>query len=103
MNLSSMSPRQRETASGEHDYYDLDRWQALADRLGARPSVGAMTIDLLFSLGCGPVSIFGFDFKRSLSYYMTSQHIGPHDYTAEEAYCMEMVRTNDWSFHSSHG
>ncbi len=79
-------------------FYDLDRWQALSGVLGSRPSVGAMTLDFLTTVDAGEVSIFGFDFKRSGTNYESRQHIGPHDYAAEERFCMDLSLRLEWKF-----
>ena len=44
-----MSPKFRNRPTGSIDccFYPISHWQTLHDRLGARPSVGAMTIDLV--------------------------------------------------------
>jgi len=96
-----MSPKRRAGAarSGMPDgvaFYDLGRWEALHARLGARPSVGAMVLDWLSAGGPREVVIFGFDFKRTLTAYQAQQHVGPHDYAAEEAFCETLVARHGW-------
>jgi hypothetical protein len=97
-----MSPKGRDAAPRSRlppmtEFYDLDRWQALHDRLGSRPSVGAMVLDHLSAKGPQGVTVFGFDFKRSDTFYQQTQHIGPHDYRSEEALCEQLVRANRWN------
>ena len=98
-----MSPRFRdtidETFPPEITFYDLSLWESLRARLGARPSVGAMALDFLSHASPARVSIFGFDFKTSGTFYEQHQHVGPHDYSAERAYCEEMTGANGWTFH----
>jgi hypothetical protein len=97
-----MSPKERDAAPRSQlppmtEFYDLDRWQALHDHLGSRPSVGAMVLDYLSTKDPRGVTVFGFDFKRSHTFYQQKQHIGPHDYRSEEAFCEELVRASRWN------
>ncbi|MBH0237648.1 glycosyltransferase family 29 protein [Methylobrevis albus] len=78
-------------------FYDARRRSALMGRLKARPSVGAMVIDLVASSGVKTATVFGFDFKRTNTYYRQKVHIGPHDYDSEEQFCLETVEQNGWS------
>lgn len=104
-----MSPKGREDAelaippemAPWLSYYDLERWQRLQARLGARPSVGAMTIDHLDGQDARSVTIFGFDFKRTKSVDEVVSHIGPHDYTQEQAYCLDRAAARGWTFRAS--
>lgn len=77
-------------------FYDIDRWEALEARLGARPSVGAMVLDLVSSFNPAAVGVFGYDFKRTLTWYEPKQHIGPHSYEAEERFCEELAGAHGW-------
>lgn len=82
----------------EHvQFYDAARRAALIERIGARPSVGAMVLDLVSVSGAKSATIFGFDFKRTSTYYRQRAHIGPHDYDQEELYCLETVEKMGWS------
>ena len=88
-------------------YYDLDRWNALAERLSARPSVGAMSLDamspdamsldLVRAAGPRQATLFGFDFKTTGTFYENFQHVGPHDYERERTYCAELLNTPGWT------
>jgi len=95
--LMWMSPKSRDAASGDFLFYDLNRWANLNALLGARPSVGAMVLDFVSSLDPDGVEIYGFDFKRSLTHYQDRQHIGPHDFFAEERFCEDLARERNWS------
>jgi hypothetical protein len=79
-------------------FYDLGRWEALHARLGARPSVGAMVLDWLSACDPREVAIFGFDFKRTPTSYQTKEHVGPHDYAAEQVFCEALVARHGWHF-----
>ena len=96
-----MSPKGREDAAAAGlpaatEFYDLGRWQAVHDRLGARPSVGAMVLDYLSALGPAAVTVFGFDFKRTRTFYRPDDFVGCHDYRAEEAFCTALARERGW-------
>ncbi|WP_171121955.1 MULTISPECIES: glycosyltransferase family 29 protein [unclassified Ruegeria] len=95
-----MSPKLREKSAqtnwGDMSFYPLDRWERLHQRLNARPSVGAMTVDLISSLRPKQVSIFGFDFKRTLTNYSEKQHLGPHDFQSEEIFVQGTAAKLGW-------
>jgi hypothetical protein len=55
-----------------------------------------MILDYLSSQSAGGVSIFGYDFKRSLTVGYDQQYLGPHDFRAEEEYCREMAKRSCW-------
>jgi hypothetical protein len=95
-----MSPKFRDEYDGSIDvcFYPLEFWQELHDRLKARPSVGAMTVDLVSRSAADAVSVIGFDFKRSGTFYASGQHIGPHDYVAESRYVLETCAAKAWRF-----
>jgi hypothetical protein len=91
-----MSPKYRAGAKGRFEFYELERWHALRAKLGARPSVGAMILDYVGSKSVGGVSMFGYDFKRSLTIGYDQQYLGPHDFRAEEEYCAGMANRSGW-------
>lgn len=95
-----MSPRARRRYWGTPGvrFYALDHWQALRSRLGARPSVGALAIDLISRSAARTASILGFDFKASGTFYAAQQHLGPHDYRAESRYILGLVKERSWCF-----
>lgn len=98
-----MSPKSRDEFDGSVPccFYPLECWDALQAHLGSRPSVGAMTIDLVSRAVPGAVSIFGFDFKRTETFYNKSTAVGPHDYQAEERYAMDNTQRPGWRFIAS--
>jgi hypothetical protein len=79
-------------------FYPRAYWQRLNDRLGARPSIGALTIDLVARATPREVTVIGFDFKRTGTFYQGFNHIGPHDFSAEARYVMDMVEKKGWRF-----
>jgi hypothetical protein len=95
-----MSPKCRDDYDGSIDvsFYPLEFWHDLHRRLAARPSVGAMTVDLVSRSSARAVSVFGFDFKRSGTFYDPSLHVGPHNYAAESRYILDLCASHDWRF-----
>ena len=73
-------------------------WRAMRDRLGARPSVGAMTIDLVSRASPRQVTVIGFDFNRSKTFYETRTLPSPHDFAAEERYVTDLIARRSWRF-----
>lgn len=95
-----MSPRARQHYQDAQgiSFYPVDWWKSLRDALGARPSVGAMTVDLISRSAACAVSVLGFDFKASGTFYTAQQHVGPHDYRAESRYVLGMIEERSWRF-----
>ncbi len=95
-----MSPKFRDWQGGGVDccLYPLPYWQALHDKLGARPSVGAMTIDLVSRAAPREVTIIGFDFNRSRTFYETRTLPSPHDFAAEVRYLTDLIARRSWRF-----
>ena len=95
-----MSPKFRDWQGGGIDccFYPKAYWRALRDRLGARPSVGAMTIDLVARASPRQVTIIGFDFNRSKTFYETRTLPSPHDFAAEERYVTDLIARRSWRF-----
>ncbi len=98
-----MSPKLREKSArfnwGDMSFYPLDRWKRLHQRLNARPSIGVMTVDLISYLRPRQVSIFGFDFKRTLTIYSEKQHLGPHNFCNEEIFVKDTAAKLGWQLH----
>lgn len=67
----------------------------LGERLGAKPTTGALLIDLLLRSGLGTLTLYGFDFfaTGSLSGRRTAQQV-PHDFTAEARWVADLMRTD---------
>ena len=95
-----MSPKFRDRRAGTVDccFYPIADWQALHDRLGARPSVGAMTVDLVSRASPRQVTVIGFDFNRSKTFYETRTLPSPHDFAAEERYITDLIARRSWRF-----
>lgn len=71
-----------------------EHWhRELYDRLGARPSTGAMAVDLLQRTvdDVSQISVFGFDFWGSPTTYTGIIKAAPHDPVAEERFVRAAV------------
>lgn len=93
-----MSPKRKrldwDSASGPgfylHPLADID---ALAGRLGAPPTTGAMMIDLLLRSDLAALTLYGFDFFASLS--LSGRRAAadvPHDFAAEAAWVADLLQ-----------
>ena len=93
-----MSPKRKRldwaTANGPgfylHPLADID---ALAGRLGAPPTTGAMMIDLLLRSDLAALTLYGFDFFASLS--LSGRRAAadvPHDFAAEAAWVADLLQ-----------
>jgi len=98
-----MSPKLRERFDGSYEcaFYPTRNWELLQQKIGERPSVGCMTIDMVSAGQPERVGIFGFDFKRSGTFYEDRIHLGPHNYSAEERYTLGKCEAANWEFYAS--
>jgi hypothetical protein len=78
-------------------YYPKRCWRILKNDLsGSRPSTGAMAVDLFCrQLSVVNITLYGFDFKKTKTFYLEQDHVGPHRYDLEEQFVTAVV--------SSHG
>lgn len=73
-------------------YYPVELWEKLSANLdGARPSSGMMAIDLAYRLKAKQINLFGFDFKKTKTFYLKEDHIGPHDWSKEQTLANKIV------------
>jgi hypothetical protein len=93
----AMSPKKR-TAAGIDlgkliPVYPAAWHKELHDRLGARPSTGAMAVDLLCRSvdDTASISVYGFDFWGSPTTYTGIAKAAPHDPRAEEDFVVASV------------
>lgn len=72
--------------------HPLEESSALQQRLGARPSTGALLIDLLARSDASAVTLYGFDFFASLSLSgrRTAEQT-PHDFAAERDWATALM------------
>ena len=95
-----MSPKRKRldwrSASGPGFYlHPLHDYRALAARLGAPPTTGAMMIDLCLRSRLSRLDLFGFDFfaSRSLSGRRTAEQV-PHDFGSEARWVRALMDTD---------
>lgn len=74
-------------------YYPKRCWRNLRKELsGSRPSTGAMAVDLFCrKLAVGNLTLYGFDFKKTKTFYLEQDRAGPHRYDLEETFVTELV------------
>ena len=76
--------------------YCIER-KMLVAQYGIKPSNGLIVLKRLASMDCKDVRIFGFDWKRTPTWYRevpsTPEH---HDYALEEKLCRELIREREW-------
>lgn len=67
-------------------------WDAMAERLNAPPTTGAMLIDLVTRSDAKSINLFGFDFFTSLSLSgrRTAAQV-PHDFAAEKQFVTDLI------------
>jgi hypothetical protein len=71
----------------------------LEKELDAPPSTGIQILYYLHDSSNTEVSIFGFDFKKTKTFY-EKRNKGQHDYTREKEFIMSMVSQNGWKFYN---
>lgn len=80
-------------------YFPLDLWEELFKTLKSRPSVDATSIYLIHKLKVPNVHVFGFDFKKTKTFYSSFNKRRTHDFEAEERFCSNLIAQNGWIFH----
>lgn len=61
----------------------------LKEIIGSQPSTGFMAIDMCLSMGAGKISLFGFDFEKTPTFYNPVGYKTRHDYSTEQALVSE--------------
>lgn len=64
----------------------------LRDRIGKQPSSGFMAIDLCLTAGAKSITLFGFDFGKTQTFYNDPNYITQHDYNTEEKIVLDYVK-----------
>jgi hypothetical protein len=77
----------------------IEQSTELYDKLSAPPSTGLQILEFLSSIGNKNVSIFGFDFKETKTFY-ENRNKGQHDYDKEKEFVMNLVSQNGWKFYN---
>ena len=79
--------------------YPIEYWKALKKSLSSRPSTGIMAFDMVERAQPSAISLFGFDWKETTSYYnlleSTGNPIGPHNWQAEKDYMQLKININN--------
>lgn len=71
-------------------FYAYRYWLADRNRIGRRPSSGYMMISYLLRLNsAASVTLYGFDFGATQTYYNPDAYRTPHDYAAERAIILD--------------
>ena len=70
----------------------------LANELDATPSTGLQVLYYLSEINNTNVSIFGFDFKKTRTFYET-RNKGQHDYVKERQFILGLVEKNSWKIY----
>lgn len=85
----------RIAASGRFYFFPHTYYRVLRARLGAKPSTGAMAIDLVTRSDAASLALYGFDFfaSRSLSSNLTAE-AAPHDFAAEAEWVRDLARSD---------
>lgn len=58
-----------------------------------KPSSGLMIIHYMMNFSPKKLSLFGFDFKKTPSYYTNNK--GPHDFLKEKEYVLNLINNNE--------
>lgn len=98
-----MSPRHRVMAYAAYGWrvplviYPVGFWRTLCTTLGARPSTGAMAVDLLTRCGeYAELRLYGFDFFQSGSLSQRNLHSPPpHDFERERSFILDLLGTGN--------
>ena len=77
----------------------LSQSQLLETKLTASPSTGMQILFYLDSIHNNDVSIFGFDFKATRTFYEI-RNKGNHDFQKEKNLILELVQKNNWKFYN---
>jgi hypothetical protein len=102
-----MSDKGRVPVRSNVFYYPLDLRCSLCERLGysidgpPRPSVGVMMLDYIRFQNPSSVSVYGFDWKETPTFYEPSKRREdePHNYDQERKYCLETLSAENFSFY----
>ena len=86
--------------------YPEEWYIELKNLLTSRPSTGMMVFDMVKNCNPDYVTLFGFDFKRTKTYYNDGTNsrdledvknpIGPHNWKREQEYTISICRNNGW-------
>lgn len=93
-----MTPKNRENIElfGEINYYPIELWRNLFDKIGSRPSTGIMAIDYVLSKNISAqIKLFGFNFYKTINFNGKGKGFRcPHDFEAEEKIIRDLASEN---------
>ncbi|QLA18218.1 hypothetical protein [Desulfolutivibrio sulfoxidireducens] len=101
-NIVWMTPKYRDKLSCSQVkniyFYPVAWWKDLFDILKSRPSTGCMAVDLVLHLiNNGRITLYGFDFWRTQTWYTKINRPGPHSPLAEENYIRAQMSHRQFS------
>lgn len=107
VHLSGMNRNETVVKKSNQFYlYPKEYWQSLKNVLTARPSSGMMVFDMVEKSNPSHVTMYGFDWKQTRTYYndglsgrqleSPSEPIGPHNWIAERQYIIGKVNKMNW-------
>ena len=107
VHLSGMNRNETVVEKSNQFYlYPKEYWQSLKNVLTARPSSGMMVFDIVEKSNPSRVTMYGFDWKQTRTYYndglsgrkleKPSEPIGPHNWIAERQYIIGKVNKMNW-------
>jgi hypothetical protein len=78
-------------------YYPEKSYNELVEKLGHnRPSTGLMIIDYILSCNPKSIDLYGFDFKKTPTYYEKDREMEPHNFHIEKKYVEKLkLKIND--------
>lgn len=76
----------------------LDQSQWLEKELDVPPSTGLQILYYLDQINNKNVSIFGFDFKETKTFYEI-RNKGKHDYDKERSFVLKLIKQNGWKIY----
>jgi hypothetical protein len=85
----------------ETKIYHLPHYQSqeLELKLGCTPSTGLQILYFLDKLNNKDVSIFGFDFKKTKTFYEI-RNKGKHDFEKEKLIVLDLIKKNNWNYYN---
>lgn len=97
-----MTPKYRENLSHSQVnniyFYPVAWWNDLFNILQSRPSTGCMAVDLILRfINNGSLTLYGFDFWKTHTWYTKINRPGPHNPLSEENYIRTQLSQRQFS------
>lgn len=78
-----------------------DNVLSLQEKFGSPPSTGIRILDLLKDLPCKSIDVYGFDWKKTDTFYERNRKREVHNYSAEQDYCLlQLTNVHNYKFKS---